>query len=32
MKMDGLSGLNQLTQWGDGLDFLSHAVVAVIGE
>ena len=32
MKMDGLSGLNQLTQWGDGLDFLSHAVVAVIDE
>ena len=32
MKMDGLTGLNQLTQWGDGLDFLSHAVVAVIDE
>ncbi len=32
MNGNGLTGLHQLTQWGDGLDFLSHAVVAVIDE
>lgn len=32
MNGNGLNGLHQLTQWGDGLDFLSHAVVAVIDE